>query len=253
MTGAAAAADDIRLPAGFALVPLEVCGSTNDEAKDRARAGAPDGTVVWARRQEAGRGRRGRAWTSPPGNLYASLVLRPPVPPAQAALVSFVAAVAVGEAVSALVPGNVRLKWPNDVLVDGAKVSGILLESERVADGAVDWLVLGIGVNVAHHPDGLEYPATSLTAAGADATVERVLERLLASFAGWYGRWTAQGFAPVRAAWLNAARGFGGPVTVRLSEETFTGLLVDLDHEGALVVETPAGPRRVTAGDVFFG
>lgn len=242
------------LPPFFRLVPLEVCGSTNDEARQLAQNGAPEGTLVWARRQEYGRGRRGRAWSSPEGNLFMSLVLRPAVPPGQAAQVSFVAAVALGEAVSALIPGAPRLKWPNDVLIDGAKSAGILLESEPGRAGAVDWLVLGIGVNVHHFPPDLEYQATSLAAAGAaGVSVETVLERVAASFQAWYQRWLAQGFAPVRAAWLNAAHGLGGPVTVRLSEESFTGHFVDLDAGGALLVETPAGLRTVTAGDIFFG
>lgn len=165
---------------------------------------------------------------------------------------SFVAAIAVADAVSALVPGDVRLKWPNDVLVAGAKISGILLESERAVDGDVDWLVLGVGVNVRHFPPDLDYAATSLLACGVDVPVESMLERFLNSFAAWYARWDSQGFAPIRAAWLNAAQGLGAPVTVRLANETFTGRLVDLDTEGALVVATPAASRRVTAGDVFF-
>ena len=240
------------LPERLCLTALDACGSTNDEAKALARAGAPEGTLVWALRQEAGRGRRGRAWTAGEGNLYCSLVLRPAAPPAQAAQVSFVAALAVAQAVSDLVDAAPKLKWPNDVLVEGAKVAGILLESEPSAAGALDWLVLGIGVNVRAHPEGLEYPATSLLAEGADVTAARVLELFARHFLTWYDRWQAYGFAPVRAAWLNAAQGLGGPVTVRLADGAFDGRLADLDGEGALVVETPAGTRRVTAGDVFF-
>lgn len=243
------------LPAFFHLVALEACGSTNDEAKRLAQAGAPEGTLVWARRQTAGKGRRGRGWTSPEGNLFCSLVLRPDMPPAQAALVSFVAAVAVGEAVAGLVPGRPELKWPNDVLLDGAKVSGILLESEPGPGRALDWLVLGVGINVRHFPGDLPYAATSLAAAGAavDVTAGLVLERYAASFAAWYARFRTQGFAPVRAAWLNAAKGLGQEVTVRLAEGSFTGRLADLDESGGLLVDTATGRQRVTAGDVFFG
>lgn len=243
------------LPAFFHLVALDACGSTNDEAKRLAQDGAPEGTLVWAKRQTAGKGRRGRAWTSPDGNLFCSLVLRPDVAPAQAALVSFVAAVAVGEAVSSLVPGRPELKWPNDVLLGGAKVSGILLESEPGQGRALDWLVLGVGINVHHYPDDVPYAATSLVRAGAaaDLTAQTVLERFAASFAAWYGRFRAQGFAPVRAAWLNAAKGLGQEVTVRLAEDSFTGRLADLDEAGGLLVDTATGRRRVTAGDVFFG
>jgi len=242
------------LPAFYRLVAVEECGSTNDEAKALAQAGAPEGTLVWARRQTGGRGRRGRVWASPEGNLYMTLVLRPRVPPAQAAQVSFVAAVALAEAVGSLIPGAPKLKWPNDVLVDGAKIAGILLESEPGPGGAIDWVVLGMGVNVAHFPPGLEYAATSIGAAGSPHVgVEAVLERFAGSFAVWYNRWQGQGFAPVRAAWLTAAAGLGGPITVRLSGESFKARFADLDGEGALMAETDTGLRRVTAGDVFFG
>ncbi|WP_240002284.1 biotin--[acetyl-CoA-carboxylase] ligase [Oleisolibacter albus] len=241
------------LPAFFRLVSLDSCGSTNDEAKELARSGALEGTLVWALRQTGGRGRRGRVWTSPPGNLYCSLILRPDMPAAAAALVSFVAAIAVAEAVSALIPGRPQLKWPNDVLVDGAKISGILLESEAGAAGRLDWLVLGVGINVAHRPEGLPYAATSLAAAGAaELDVAVVLGRYASSFAAWYARFRQQGFAPVRAAWRNAAFGLGGPITVRLQDGQFEGRFIDLDAEGGLLVETGDGLRRVTAGDVFF-
>lgn len=242
------------LPLFYRLVALESCGSTNDEARSLARNGAPEGTLVWTRRQEAGRGRRGRTWSSPEGNLFMTLVLRPPVAPSQAAQVSFVAAVALGEAIASLIPGAPRLKWPNDVLIDGAKTAGILLESEMGAGGAVDWLVLGVGVNVRHHPTDTEYAATSIAASGSPQVgVETMLERFARSFEAWYLRWTGQGFAPVRAAWLNAAHGLGGPVVVRLSDGAFTARFADLDNDGALIAETPDGIRRVTAGDVFFG
>ncbi|OYQ33406.1 biotin--[acetyl-CoA-carboxylase] ligase [Niveispirillum lacus] len=240
------------LPAFFHLHAVDECGSTNDVAKQMAGDGAPEGTLVWALRQTAGRGRRGRAWSSEPGNLACSLILRPSLPAGEAALTSFVAAVAVGEAVSALVPGKVTLKWPNDVLVDGAKISGILLESEAGGKGSVDWLVLGVGINVRHCPAEALYPATSMLAAGADVSVEHVLTAYAGAFEVWYQRFLRQGFAPIRAAWLNAAQGLGGAVTIRLQDEAFTGRLVDMDEGGVLIVETGGGVRRITAGDVFF-
>lgn len=243
------------LPAFFHLVELESCGSTNDEAKDRARAGAPEGTLVWAHRQTAGRGRRGRAWESGAGNLACSLILRPGLPPAQAALVSFAAALAVADAVCPLIPGRPTLKWPNDVLVGGAKISGILLESEPGPGGNVDWLVLGVGVNVTDSLTDAPYPATSLRAAGADPAIDAGL--VLRAYANhvvlWYRRLLGQGFAPLRAAWLNAAHGLGGTVTVRLAQESFQGTLLDLDDDGGLLVACGDTVRRVTAGDVFFG
>lgn len=241
------------LPAFFHLVALNECGSTNDEAKMLAQAGAPEGTLVWARRQTAGRGRRGRAWNSGEGNLACSLILRPGMAPGDAALLSFVAALAVGEVVSGRIPGRVTLKWPNDVLADGAKIAGILLESEPDRRGNVDWLVLGVGVNVRHFPDEALYPATSLAASGADTVVETVLAAYAQAFEAWYRRFRTQGFAPIRAAWLNAARGLGDTVTVRLHDESFSGRFVDLDEAGGLLVDVgDSVVRRVTAGDVFF-
>lgn len=244
-----------QLPAFFYLLELQSCGSTNDEAKQLARQGAADGTMIFAQRQTGGRGRRGRAWCSLEGNLACSLVLRPHLPPGDAALVSFVAALAVAETVAALIPGRPTLKWPNDVLVGGAKISGILLESEPGPTGAVDWLVLGTGINVAAFPQDTPYPATSLLASGAapDITSRLVLAHYARHFLQWYQRLLTQGFAPIRAAWLNAAQGVGEQVTARLANESFTGTLLDLDMDGALLVDCGGRTRRVTAGDVFFG
>jgi BirA family biotin operon repressor/biotin-[acetyl-CoA-carboxylase] ligase len=242
----------VSLPAWFTLAALESCGSTNDEAKERARAGAPEGTLVWARAQTAGRGRRGRSWESAGGNLYCSLIVRPAADSAAAAQLSFVTALAVAEAVSAQIAAAPRLKWPNDVLVDGAKIAGILLEAEPGHAGQPDWLVVGTGINVRTHPDGLDRSTTDLVACGAaGASVEGTLSLYAAHFQAWYQRWQRQGFAPVRAAWLNAAYGVGEPV--RLSGQPPLGRFVDLDLDGALLVEGAAGRQRITAGDVVFG
>ena len=242
----------MTLPAWFTLAALESCGSTNDEAKARARAGAPEGTLVWARRQTAGRGRRGRSWESDGGNLYCSLIVRPATDSAAAAQLSFVAALAVAEAVADQIAGAPRLKWPNDVLVEGAKIAGILLEAEPGSTGRPDWLVVGTGINVRSHPQGLDRATTDLVACGAtDASVPGTLALYATHFQAWYQRWQRQGFAPVRAAWLNAAYGVGEPV--RLSGEAPLGRFVDLDLDGALLVEGAAGRQRITAGDVVFG
>ena len=241
------------LPAGFTLVALAEIDSTNEEAKRRAEQGAPDGTVVWARRQSSGKGRRGRSFVSPPGNCYSSLLLRPHAAPAIAAQVSFVTAVAVAEAVAALLPVGPRVtcKWPNDVLIDGRKCSGILLES-RVGGAAVEWIVIGTGINVQSHPEGLAFPATSLWAAGGAATVETVLENYLERLAFWLGRWQGGGFQPVRRAWLLRADGLGRPVRVRLADATLDGVFESLDEQGALVLLGDDGNRRrIMAGEVF--
>ena len=135
------------LPPFYRLLGFAELDSTNEEAKRQATAGAPEGALVWARAQSAGRGRRGRRWVSEPGNLYLSILLRPSFPPATAAQLGFAAALAVGEAAAAALPAgaDVAYKWPNDVLISGRKASGILLESQAAGEGRLDWLVVGIG------------------------------------------------------------------------------------------------------------
>lgn len=246
-----------RIEARFRLVRVDTIDSTNSEAKRRAAAGEPEFTVVLARLQTAGRGRRGRLWASPEGNLYSSVILRPACRPIVGAQVSFLAALAVYDVARALVrpAAGIACKWPNDVLVDGRKVAGVLLESSA-SGGALDWLVLGVGINVAHHPGvGGAYPSTSLREECQHAPdIERVLALYLDALAGWYGRWRREGFAPVRAAWLARSLGLGSPVTVRLDRESLEGRFVDLDEGGALVLELSGGARRViAAGEVFFG
>jgi BirA family biotin operon repressor/biotin-[acetyl-CoA-carboxylase] ligase len=242
------------LPESFRLHHYKTLGSTNDEAKALARAGAPEGTLVWADEQTAGRGRRGRVWLSPPGNLYLSLVLRPDGAPPRAAQLSFVAAVGLGDALTALVGPAVRLryKWPNDLLADDRKLAGILLESENASSDRVDFVVVGIGVNIVVAPDNVEYPATSLAAEGiAGVTPPLVLGAFARHFDTWARRWRTDGFAPVRAAWLARASGLGDKVRVRLERTTFCGRFLDLDADGALVLEGSEGRRRIAAGVVF--
>jgi BirA family biotin operon repressor/biotin-[acetyl-CoA-carboxylase] ligase len=245
----------LQLPSFYRLVFHEQIDSTNEEAKRLAAGGAEAGTLVWAGEQLAGRGRRGRGWVSPLGNLYLSLLLRPACPPAQACQLNFVAAVALAEAVSALLPAGaeVALKWPNDVLVRGAKVSGILLEASAALDRSIDWLVTGAGVNVVSCPTDTPYPATSLQREGATAGAADVLRTFAESFLALYETWRAQGFPPVRARWLASARGLGEPIEVRLERETLRGRFSNLDESGALMLDTTDGTRRqITTGDLFF-
>ncbi|HEX3953750.1 MAG TPA: biotin--[acetyl-CoA-carboxylase] ligase [Stellaceae bacterium] len=246
----------LALPDGFYLHSFDVIGSTSDEAKAMARAGAPQGTLVWARLQTSGRGRRGRAWVSPPGNLYCSLVWRPGGAPAKAAQLSFVTALAMADALAPLLgpATELRYKWPNDLLANGRKLSGILLESETTVNDSVDFVVIGIGVNLASTPASgeVEYPPTSIVAEGGAAPAPEVpLAAFARSFDEWARRWREHGFAPVRTAWLARARGLGEPIRVRLERHTLTGRFVDLDEDGALVLGTEQGNRRITAGEVF--
>jgi BirA family biotin operon repressor/biotin-[acetyl-CoA-carboxylase] ligase len=242
-----------RLPAAYRLVVRDSVDSTNDEARALAQAGASDGTIVWAHRQQAGRGRLGRSWASPPGNLFMSLVMRPAIPPARAPELSFVAAVALAESVAAAVPAEspVTLVWPNDLMLAGRKAAGILLEAATTPAGALDFVVLGIGVNVSSHPSDVRRPATNLADVGATITASGLLEALAGRLEAWIACWRAEGFAPVRAAWLARAAGVGGPIDVRLSNDLISGSFADLDQDGAMIIETADGSRRrVTAGDI---
>jgi len=244
------------LPPEYQLVAYESLGSTNDEAKRLAREeGAGHGTLVWALRQEAGRGRRGRQWVSPEGNVYGSLILRPACTPATAAQLSFVAAGAMADALQPLLlEAECRCKWPNDLLIDDRKAAGILLESETDGTGGLEWLVLGVGINVQFFPPDSEFPATSLRNEGGRLDEPGpVLVRFIQAFSTWYEVWCREGFEPIREGWLQTAWGVGGPITVRLDRQTLTGTFADLDSDGALLLDLPSGERRrITAGDVFF-
>lgn len=234
--------------------------STNEEARrlgDRSEEGP-----VWivAARQTAGRGRRGRAWESPSGNFMGTLYLTPRCGAREAGELSFVAAVAVHDAVSSLLPPPLRpalrLKWPNDLLHERAKLAGILLESSGVAGAEVAWVAIGMGVNLAMHPQGLEYPATSLAAMGVSGvTADDALVALDAAFTRWLAVWRGvQGFAAIREAWLKRAEGIGGRIAVRLSSGTMEGIFEGLAPDGALQLRLDDGTLHlVSAGDVFFG
>ena len=241
----AAGCASAALPVGYRRLAFDRVASTNDEARRLAAAGAGEGLVVTGEIQTAGRGRQGRVWVSPHGNLHASFLLRPPVKPAQAAEFGFGVAVAVAEAVEQLAPGHpAKCKWPNDVLADGKKIAGILLES-RGTPATLDWLIAGIGVNVAEAPEKAAWPATSLAGLGSGASVEQTLQVLAARLDGWYRQWRASGFAPLRQAWLAHAHGLGETLRIKRNGDEREGTFVGLDAGGALVLEL-AGGRRET-------
>lgn len=218
-------------------------GSTNDDLAILAGAGAAEGTWLRADRQTGGKGRQGRAWQSPPGNLYASTLVRlqPDDPPAPT--LALVAAVALHEAVATYVP-QVRIKWPNDLLADGAKLSGILLERQD------DAVIAGFGVNLAHHPEDIDRAATSIAAlAGAAPNPAAFLEILAEAFSRWLARWRGTGIELVRRQWLIAAHPLGTPLSTSEGDGLFDGL----DAEGALRLRLADGTLRVIhAGDVFL-
>lgn len=232
-------------------VVLPEVDSTSAEAARRAPA-TP--TWIMAHRQTAGRGRRGRAWAMPEGNFAASLVWRPGGDPAAMALRSFVAALALRDALVSLGVAGLTLKWPNDVLLDDGKLAGILLESP-----APGLLVLGVGVNLIAVPEatslepGAVPPISLLSASGLRVEPAVMLDALAPAFAARDAQFLTWGFAPIRTAWLDHAARLGRAITVRLPGETLTGIFRDLDTDGCLVLDTGHGLRRIAAGDVFFG
>lgn len=246
----------LDLPPFYRLIALETVGSTNLEARELADAGADEGTIVWAKRQEQGVGRRGRQWSSPEGNLYCSLILRPECDPSAAARLSFLTALAIRRAVTKFVKSgtDVHLKWPNDVLIEGRKSAGILLESKMKPDGQMSYVIVGTGINISTYPehtDGL--PAISLAKVGANVTVADFLSAYAHAFHDLYMSWKRKGFAPIWEEWLAHATGLGERITVRLSNETLEGIFSDLDETGALILTMDSGERKmITAGEVFL-
>ena len=252
-------AETIALPAGVTLHALGDTDSTNADAKLLAGEGAPHLTLVTARRQLAGRGRHGRFWVSPEGNAYWSLLLRPQSDWPAPGTLPFVAALAVRDALAQVTgaPGRLALKWPNDILLDGKKVCGILIEaSGNQPAGAAPWIVVGIGINVAHFPSDARYPATSLHAAGfAGATREAAIAALTACFLRRLDRWIGGGYGALKDDLLVAMTGIGQAITVRRTDnaaDDLTGLFEGLDGEGRLMLRTAAGTRLITVGDVFL-
>lgn len=233
---------------------LDETDSTNAEARRRAEEGETGPLWIAARRQSAGRGRRGRVWETGDGNLAATHLDRTERPAAEAAQVSFVAALAVHDLICAFAPAAApRLKWPNDTLIAGRKVSGALVESGPHPLGGL-WVATGIGVNLARAPAEALYPATALAdhMPGPPPAPQGALEVLAAAFARWEAIWRTNGFPPIAEAWTARAHGLGEACTARLGAETVEGVAEGLESDGALRLRTAAGVRRISAGDVFF-
>ncbi len=232
----------------------EELDSTNAEARRRAETGEAGPVWITTRRQTAGRGRRGRNWSTEEGNLAATLLTTTEAPAAQAAQVSFLAALAAADlADTCLGHGAARLKWPNDVLVYGRKAVGILVESGPRPGGL--WLAVGVGVNLARHPTDVERPATSFAEhlAGRPPEPRDALAILAARFEHWRALWAADGFAAIADAWADRAYGLGERCEARLPNRTLAGVAEGMDADGALRLRLDDGTvERITAGDVFF-
>lgn len=245
------------------FITKDAVASTNEEAKDFAEQGDLGPLWIRATSQTAGRGRRGRAWASDAGNLYCTGLYPFEGEVREAALLSFVAALAVYDLVATYIdPVELSLKWPNDVLIERAKTSGILLETGHFGERM--WVAIGIGVNLLSHPEETERAATHVMAhinpddlIGPEPIMNgpNAAQAILAArFDHWFKVFKTSGFAPIREAWTDRASGIPGPVTVRLPSETFEGTAQTLGENGELQVRLEDGTiRLVHAGDVFFG
>jgi BirA family biotin operon repressor/biotin-[acetyl-CoA-carboxylase] ligase len=233
------------------LTEFDEIGSTNDVAREKLRQGVAEGAVVWAHRQTAGRGRQGNHWTSDAGNLFATFILRPQVSAADCGQLSFLSAVALAETAEIFLPpsADVRLKWPNDMLINGQKAAGILLESEG-QNGKIDGVVIGIGVNLARAPQG----AISLNAAGAGLVDTGLfLERLYHNLMTHYAVWKKSGFEDIRVKWLSRAWKKGEVINIRLPQENFSAVFKDIGVDGSLEALLSDGTlRRIHSGEVYL-
>jgi len=254
---------------GYRLEAHETVGSTNALALERVKEGDSGKLWIVSNRQESGRGRRGRAWETPRGNLAATLLWVGQGELKLAATLGFVAGLALSDALAAVVPqerigigvdgggrggSRFELKWPNDVLAGGAKLAGILLESSLLADNRYA-LAIGIGVNVVAHPEGLPYPATSLAALGSNADAETLFLALSDAWAANARDWDeGRGLARIRNRWLEHAAGLGSDVAVRVDGNVVRGVFETIDDDCRFVIRSRGGEEvRIAAGDVHFG
>ena len=251
----------------YRLIGFDTVGSTSSEAARAAEGG--DAGDVWfaALKQTEGRGRRGRPWDTAHGNLAASLLIVPDADPAVTATLGFVAGVALSRALSEVLPrgtvkidgadatdGLIALKWPNDVLADGAKLAGILLEARKRPNGELA-VVIGFGVNVVAAPTGLPYPATSIAELGVEVSAEIIFAALSDCWVECYEAWdNGRGVAEILAQWRDSAAGIGSQVAVDRGGDIVRGIFETIDDAGRLIVRANDNQRvAITAGDVLFG
>ncbi|ODA68505.1 Bifunctional ligase/repressor BirA [Methyloligella halotolerans] len=251
-----------KLPQGYRLLRLDSTDSTNAEALRRASAGEDGPLWIWSARQSRGRGRSGRDWQSQTGNLFASLLISPSCPLATAVQLGLVAGLAAHQAAATVIREagkaellpKLTLKWPNDVFLGSAKLAGILVENAATPDENRSTVVIGTGINLAHHPETLPKPATSLAAHDMEVQPAEMLRALSETTDRWLKKWSdGAGFQEVRSAWMDRANAIGDPISVQLPNERLEGRFQGLDATGALRLELQDHKeRRITAGDVFF-
>ena len=229
--------------------------STSDLVRTRAEAGEPEGLAVLARRQTQGRGSRGRAWSTPVGNLAISILLRPDLAIRDAACMSLLTGLALAEAVAAILPPGptLALKWPNDLMLNRQKLAGILLDSHGDGAGRVAWLIPGIGVNLAYAPELPDRIAACLADHMPAPLPEAFAPSLLDRLAHWSDIHAAAGFPPVRQAWLTHAQPPGSPMTLKLGADVLQGTFAGLDEDGSLMMAQDGAVRRYSTGEVLEG
>jgi BirA family biotin operon repressor/biotin-[acetyl-CoA-carboxylase] ligase len=242
-----------NIPPAYNLREYETVDSAIEEARRLAIEGAEEGTLVWTRNQSAGQGRLGRPWVSEPGNLYCAVIFRPEDPPAVATQLIYVTAIALWAAMAACVSPLTELhyRWPNDILLLDDKVAGLMLaRAPREFD---NWMVVGIAVNVVNHPVELGSPASSMGPdGGSEVSNVKLLELFSRHLLNWLNRWSDEGFEPIRKAWIQRAKGVGERLEVVLNDETVEGVFIELDDNGAMVMELSDGTRRKILLTEFF-
>lgn len=243
----------------YHLLSYDALDSTNEEAKRLAGGGASHGAVIWAKRQTAGRGRMGREWVSAEGNLFVSVLLSPPCDLSTCSQLSFVAALAVVETVQGILgeEADIACKWPNDILLNGKKLGGILLESFTTPEGLLhekQWVVVGVGINVDSFPEHVMFPATCLRAAGVEIiSAKIVLSRFIYNFIHQYDAWAQSGFKSVQKQWIAKAYRIGHPVEIIIGDKQVEGIFDGIDPAGRLLVRQDSGAvTGIAAGDVFY-
>lgn len=246
----------VSLPLGYRLYTFDVVTSTMDEAHQLAQQGEPEKTLVVAGRQTKGRGRRGRPWISAPGNLHLSLIFRPKGTLDLCTPFSFILCLAIGHSLHKILPPSLPVfyKWPNDIVVSGAKIGGVLLEAETTTTtGAVKWLIGGVGVNVVDAPKECPFPTISLKDMGINIKSKDLLLPFCLELQSLLTLWRSEGFSAIRALWLKQAYGLDTPLVVQGVHQIIKGVFSDLDTDGSLILKTASGEKKkILTGDIML-
>ncbi len=240
--------------AAWRLEIFETLASTSDTCIERAKSGAPEGLAILAHRQSAGRGSRGRHWQSPPGNLNLSILLRPGLPAAQASMFPLLTGIAVSDALCAFLPADTApmLKWPNDVLLNGAKLAGILIDAAPQGQN-IDWLVLGIGINLVHAPEFPGRRTATLKGHGGEATPEAAAQMLLHYLAQWLATLRSEGASAILDAWQQRAHGIGTELALQGAGTQVRGRYAGLSPQGELLLNVENRIERFSTGEILLG